>query len=120
MKKISFLLLAILLFVGCVSTSFLQTADIIYESTTSLEIYWEKPEKPYFIIGKISVSSDMYAEDYLFELIKIEAMESGAHALIMFDTSTEQEIVGIPAYGGGTNIIPFQLITIKAMAIRFK
>ncbi len=120
MKKISFPLLSILLLVGCMSISVLPTADTVYESTTSLEIYWEKPEKPYFIISKISVRSDVYSEKHLFERIKIKAMESGAHALLMFDTSTNQEIVGFPGYGGGTHIIPFQMITVKALAIRFK
>jgi len=120
MEKLFLSLLLILLLAGCMSISFLPTADTIYEPTTSLEIYWEKPEKPYSIIGKISVRSDMYSEKQLFEQIKIKAMEIGANALIMSDTSTDQEIVGIPAYGGGTNIIPFEMITIKALAIRFK
>jgi hypothetical protein len=119
---ITFLLSVVLLtIVGCASISYLPTDESkTYAPTSSLKIYWEKPQEPYTIIGKVSAESGDYTQETLFKKLKEKAKAVGAHAIIMNDPSQESSIVGTPAYNGGTMILPVTINRLDAIAIRFE
>ena len=84
-----------------------------------MEIYWQQPQRPYKIIGKVSAKSEDYGEGTLFKMLKKKAMESGAHAIIMGGTGQGTSVVAYPTYGGGAAIIPITSTRIEGIAIRF-
>ena len=105
---------------SCVSTSYLPTDDsVTYAPTGSIKVYWEEPQEPYVIIGRVSAKSEDVKEEKIFKGIKKKAMAVGAHAIIMGGTSQESSVVGIPSNFGGTIIAPVSSTRLAAFAIRF-
>ena len=116
----TFLLVFFLTCYGCATTTFLPTDEsATYAPTESLKVYWEKPQEPYTIIGKVAAEGDDIDEETLFKELKQKAKSVGAHAIIMGDTSKQRSVIGTPMYGGGTLIVPTSSHRIDAIAIRF-
>ena len=114
-------LVSLLALCGCASTTFLPAdASVKYAPTDSLKVYWEKPQKPYTIIGRVTIESGDYSEETLFIKLKQKAMAVGAQAIIMEGTSQQSSVVGTPMYGGGTLIVPVTSTRLDAIAIRYK
>lgn len=115
-----FLLVFLLTCFGCATTTFLPTDETAtYAPTESLKVYWEKPQEPYKIIGKVAAEGEDIDEETLFKELKQKAKSVGAHAIIMGDTSKQSSVYGTPMYGGGTLIVPTSSNRIEAIAIRF-
>ena len=113
-------LASLLVLYSCVSTTFLPTDESVkYAPTNSIKVYWEDPQDPYTIIGRVTVESGDYSEETLFIKLKQKAMEVGAHAIIMTGTSQQSSVVGVPVYGGGTIIAPVSSTRLDAIAIHF-
>ena len=120
LKIKTFLLVFVLACIGCATVTFLPTDETVkYPPTDSVEIYWQQPEKPYKIIGKVSAKSEDYGEGTLFKMLKKKAMAVGAHAIIMGGTGQGTSVVTYPMYGGGATIIPITSTRIEGIAIRF-
>jgi hypothetical protein len=120
MKIKYFALVFLLTCVGCATVTFLPTDEsATYPPTDSVEIYWDVPQQPYKIIGKVSAKSEDFGEATLFRMMKKKAMAAGAHAIIMGGTSEAGSVVGTPVYGGGTIIVPVVHTRIEGLAIRF-
>ena len=120
LKIKTFLLVFLFTCVGCATITFLPTDESVkYPPTDSVEIYWQQPQKPYYIIGKVSAKSEDFGEGTLFKMLKKKAMAEGAHAIIMGGTSQEGSVVGGPVYGGGTWIAPVISTRLEGIAIRF-
>ncbi len=108
-----------LIVLGCVKTAFLATDPIKrYEPTSSIEVYWEAPERPHVVIGQVSAKSGR-GQEAVFAKLKDRAMAEGAHAIIMGASSSESSVVGQPMSGGGTLIVPVSIERLGALAIRF-
>ena len=106
---------------GCASITYLPADNsVTYAPTESLRVYWDEPQEPFTIIGRVSAESEDFGEEALFEKLKEKAMAVGAHALIMGSTSQQSSVVGVPAYGGGTIIAPVTSTRLEGTAIRFK
>ena len=120
LKIKAFLLVFLFACTGCASVTFLPTDESVkYPPTDSVEIYWQQPQRPYKIIGKVSAQSEDYGEGTLFKMLKKKAMAAGAHAIIMGGTSQAGSAAGFPAYGGGTYVVPVIQTRIEGIAIRF-
>jgi hypothetical protein len=120
LKIKTFLLAFIFACVGCATISFLPTNESVeYPPTDSVEIYWQQPDKPFKIIGRVSAESGDFGEETLFKMLKKKAMAEGAHAIIVGGTSEEGSAVGMPVYGSGTMIVPVIHTRIEGIAIRF-
>ena len=105
---------------GCATVAFLPTDEsVTYPPTDSIEIYWDLPQKPYEIIGKVSARSDDFGEKTLFKMLKKKAMAAGAHAIIMGGTGQGTSVITYPIYGGGYSVIPITSTRIEGIAIRF-
>ena len=78
----AFLLVFLLTFFGCApNTSFLPTDEsATYAPTESIKVYWEDPQEPYTIIGRVSAEGEELDEETLFKGLKQKAMAAGAHA----------------------------------------
>jgi hypothetical protein len=50
-----------------------------YVPTESIKVYWEEPQEPYIIIGRVSAKSDDLKGENIFKVIKNKAMKVGAH-----------------------------------------
>ena len=110
---------SILMLAGCVTVNFLPTDEsVVYDPTNSVKVYWQDPQEPYSVIGRVAVQSDDYGEEELFKQLKQKAMEAGAHAIIMSGSSQQSSVVGVPVYGGGTIIAPVTSRRLEAVAIR--
>ena len=116
----AFLLVFLLTCYGCATTTFLPTDEsATYAPTESLKVYWEKPQEPYTIIGRVAAEGDDIDEETLFKELKQRAKLVGAHAIIMGDMSQHRSVIGTPMSGGGTLIVPTSSNRIDAIAIRF-
>jgi hypothetical protein len=116
----AFLVVFLLTYYGCATTTFLPTDEsATYAPTESIKVYWEKPQEPYTIIGRVAAEGDDIDEETLFKELKKKAKSVGAHAIIMGDTSQQRSVYGTPMYGGGTLIVPTSSNRIEAIAIRF-
>ena len=76
-------------FTGCVGTSGsgARTASHVYQPTISsnVEIFVEKPTKPYYVIGTVgSRGGEDASMDALIRAMQKEAAELGAHAIIIW------------------------------------
>jgi hypothetical protein len=50
-----------------------------YVPAESIKVYWEEPQEPYIIIGRVSAKSDDLKGENIFKVIKNKAMKVGAH-----------------------------------------
>jgi len=87
-------------FTGCVGTSGsgARTASHVYQPTISsnVEIFVEKPTKPYYVIGTVgSRGGEDASMDALVRAMQKEAAELGAHAIIMWTNQGINSQAGI-------------------------
>jgi hypothetical protein len=108
-KQFLLTVLAILLLIGCATIKYLPVeSSITYPPTNSVKIYMEKPDASYIELGLITVESDAYDEEKLFDDLKKKAMSIGAHGIIMRSLSPRTGYYGI------------KISRLEAVAIRFK
>ncbi len=119
-KAIQALLLIVLLSCpGCATVTFLPTDDsTTYTPTETLKVYWEEPQQPYIVIGKISAESEDFSEKDLFDILKQKAMAIGAHAIIMGGRSRRSSGGVAMPLGTSFVFIPSTSTRIEALAIR--
>ena len=80
-------------------------------TSTSVRIFWDKtPDKPYIVLGKISVESEDRGEEAIFSRVNKKAMSIGADGLLMGDSSKVVKPVGY---------FSVERRRIEALAIRF-
>jgi hypothetical protein len=99
LKYIYFFILSFV-FTGCVGTSGsgARTASHVYQPTISsnVEIFVEKPTKPYYVIGTVgSRGGEDASMDALVRAMQKEAAELGAHAIIMWTNQGINSQAGI-------------------------
>ena len=115
MRRYIAFLMPVLLCFACASVTYLPTNEATrYAPTRSVEVYWEKPERPHIVIGKLSVFSDDLGERSVFERVKKEAMAVGADAVVITESS-HQSNAGMPGWAAFTN-----RTRMEAFAIRFE
>lgn len=72
---------------GCATVSFLPATNFQSLSPSqSVEILFEKPQKSYIILGKITAESGDISEDGLYKRLKQKAINIGADAMIIENT----------------------------------
>lgn len=72
---------------GCATVSFLPATNFQSLSPSqSVEILFEKPQKSYIILGKITAESGDISEDGLYKKLKQKAINVGADAIIVEST----------------------------------
>jgi hypothetical protein len=79
---------------SCTTGSATRTSKEIYQPTdsASVEILFEKPTRPYKVIGFVgSHSSSMASDDAVFRAVQKEAAEIGAHAVLISDGIDHKE-----------------------------
>jgi len=141
MKKTMFLLMILsLLFSGCASVSYLPSnSSVAYSPTDHVEIYWQRPVKPYVELGLISAQSDSLSEEGLYIKLREKAMSIGANGIIMNPPIRQTNYVPIyspgtsgmlmtspsgtiymPSSPGMTTMTPITVRRFEGLAIRFK
>lgn len=108
---------------GCASGSALvtgQTRPAIVDYTT-VRILTEMPQGAEQI-AVIRASSDagwtaQDSLDYAVDELKKQAAGVGANAVVLTDRDTSSEIVGMPAYGGGTFISSYDVEVVEGIAV---
>jgi len=120
MKFILTILAVLILFAsGCVSVSYLPSDDSrTYPPTTSVKVFWEKPDVPYTVLGMITAESGDVGEEKIFAKLKKRAMKLGAHGLLMGNSSQTASAFGTFNQGTGY-VIPIEKHRLEAIAIRF-
>ena len=110
-----------LLFAGCASTHYEpKDADASFQPTESIEVFDEKPSKPYKVIGIVSASSDKLDDAALLESLKQKAMSVGGQGLILLESTSEQVTSSDTAAGGGEFVTSREVTHLSAEAIRFQ
>lgn len=74
---------------GCASVSYLPINQYqAFPSTQSIQILYEKPDKPYLTLGKIIAEDPALgrSDEYLYKKLKQKAMNIGADAIIIENT----------------------------------
>lgn len=74
---------------GCTTGSATRTSSTTYQPTdsSSVEILFEKPDRPYTVIGHVrSDGSDIASDDAVYRAMQKEAAELGANAIIVNET----------------------------------
>ncbi len=126
MKRYSFLLIILSLFIGCQSTGFLMgkakvtmITDDFYaakDEYAPIEVYIAKlPSKPYIELAQISCNDTN--EDWCLKQIKIKAREIGADGIIILGKAST-ESVAIPI--GSVYYVGSEDYGMKAVAFRYK
>ena len=79
------LILTAVLISGCATVSYLPSTQQTYAPTTSVDVFWKEPQKPYIELGELVIkgSNCFTSEDELLENLKKEAMKKGADAVIV-------------------------------------
>jgi hypothetical protein len=76
-----------LLLVGCGTTGGgTRTSGMVYQPTdaASIQIIWERPTRPYEIIGQVSsTGGGLASDDAVYRAMQKEAAELGAHAILI-------------------------------------
>jgi hypothetical protein len=82
LNKLLFVTVITLLFLlGCASTKHPASSSQLVPSTSSVVIYWDKPDRPYMEIGTIKVKA--HSDTAMLEKLKQKAMEMGANGVII-------------------------------------
>ena len=76
------LLTIVMISSGCVSVHYIPSTSATYAPTTSVEVLFEKPTRPYVVLGLLRSAFPAVNETDEIGLIRRRAMEIGAHALI--------------------------------------
>lgn len=72
---------------GCATVSFLPATNFqSLPPSQSVEILFEKPQKSYIILGKITAESGDISDNSLYKKLKQKAIKVGADAMIMEST----------------------------------
>jgi hypothetical protein len=109
---------------GCTTTKFLGTYPVSCSPTTYVEVYWEKPNKPFIELGMIIVESEIFGEEKLLVKLKEKAMAVGANAVIMRSPSKESILypyyTPVPRGIGMITVGTTTINRLEGVAIRFK
>ncbi len=95
--KIAFLAalaLAIFILTACTTGSATRTSSTIYQPTSSasVQILFERPTRPYEVIGQVGSKGDTLAsDDALYRAMQKEAAEIGAHAILVMGAGIEHQ-----------------------------
>lgn len=112
MKNIVVALLALLVLTGCTTGQATRTSSNVYQPTdaTKVQIFVEKPERAYEVVGLVGSKADGYAsDDAVIRAMQKEAAELGANAIYMKgDIGVEHDVLG------------GKLKSARAVAIRWK
>ncbi len=80
---------------GCATVSFLPATNFQSLSPSqSVEILYEKPQKSYIVLGKIIAESGDVSNETLYKRLKQKAMETGADAVIIENTTPYAQTSG--------------------------
>lgn len=110
-----------LFFAGCASTHYEpKDANASFQPTQSIEVFNEKPSKPYKVIGIVLASSDKLDDAALLESLKQKAMSVGGQGLILLESTSEQVTSSDTAAGGGEFVTSREVTHLSAEAIRFQ
>ena len=106
-------LLLCLLMAGCSTTGGgTRTSGTVYQPTDakSVQILFERPQRPYEVIGQVSsMGGGLASDDAMYRALQKEAAELGAHAVLVQNSGVDfQDNGGFGGYKKG-----------KALAIRF-
>ncbi len=97
MRFFLYILISVLL-AGCTTGAATRVTSISYTPTeaSSLQVFFEKPSRPYTVIGFVSAQGDAYVKEAaVFKKLKEEAAKIGADALLMrHDVTEEQDASG--------------------------
>ncbi len=83
---------------GCTTGSATRTSATLYQPTasSSVEILFEKPARPYKVIGQVSSrGAALASEDAMYRAMQKEGAELGAHAILI----TSNGIQDVPQWG---------------------
>lgn len=86
--------LAALALSACTTGSATRTSGVIYQPTSSaaVQILFEKPSRPYEVIGQVgSRAARLASDDAIFRAMQKEASEIGANAILIQGAGIEQE-----------------------------
>ena len=112
--KMRFILSFLIFFLsGCATISYLPSTSQKLPPTQSVEILWEKPQRPYIELGQISVESADYSEETLFKKLKQKAMEIGADAVIIRSTKPYTKTRGNWLFVSSSTIRRIEALAIK-------
>jgi hypothetical protein len=87
-------ILPLILLQACTTGSATRTSGNVYAPTRSesVQILFEKPTRPYEIIGQVGSKANMWAsDDSVYRAMQKEAAEIGAHAILVQGTGIEHE-----------------------------
>jgi hypothetical protein len=123
MKK-ALRLLPILLIVGCapkVKVNYLAfDTSVTYLSTDTVQVFWEKPNRDFIVIGLLSTTATKANEEKLLEVLRKKAMSVGAQGLILRPPMRESRVVGVPTQYGAPLITTIITYRLEGLAIRFE
>jgi hypothetical protein len=99
---------------ACTTGSATRTSGVIYQPTNAaaVQILFEKPTRPYDIIGQVgSRAANLASDDAIYRAMQKEAAEIGASAILVQGAGIEQETPW--GYQGGYQ-------RSRALALRWK
>jgi hypothetical protein len=79
---------------ACTTGQATRTSSTIYQPTSSksVEILFEKPDRPYTVIGQVGSQGSLIAsDDAMYRSMQKEAAELGAHAIIVQGEGVKHE-----------------------------
>ncbi len=86
--------LATLALSACTTGSATRTSGVIYQPTnaTAVQILFEKPSRPYEVIGQVgSRAASLASDDAIYRAMQKEAAEIGANAILVQGAGIDQE-----------------------------
>lgn len=97
-KKGLIILCFLFLLEGCATVSYLPSnSSRILLPTQTIEIFFEKPQKPYIVLGKV-ISQSLWSSNMpsrnLLDKLKQKAMQVGADAIIIENVTPHKTISG--------------------------
>ena len=121
--KFVFLTVVATFIVGCASGSALVTGQTrpAIEDYNTVTILTEMPVGAEQIALVRASSNSGFTQqqdlDYAVEELKKQAAKVGANAVVLTNRTTESEVVGVPAFGGGTIISTDQSQVVEGVAV---
>jgi type IV pilus biogenesis protein CpaD/CtpE len=124
-KSMRLILVAVVsaLLAGCASGSALVTGQArpAIADHTTVRVLTEKPEGAEEIaIVKASSDSGLTQQnslDYAVDELKKQAAKVGANAVVLTNRDTSSQVVGVPAYGGGTIVGSSEVEIVQGIAV---
>jgi len=80
-KLLSVTVVILLSLLGCASTKYRASNSQTYPPTRGVEVYWDRPDRPYMEMGTIKVKA--HSDIGMLEKFKQKAMEVGADGVFI-------------------------------------